>query len=78
LNLRPLRNPYFVILNGAQRSEESGFLAARISNLLEIIDTAGKSLPAKKEILRSLRSLRMTRGEFFAEVSTRNFSAAQS
>jgi hypothetical protein len=46
------------------------FGAAMISKLFVIISTAGKSLIAKDEILRSLRSLRMTSEEAFAEVSS--------
>jgi len=48
------------------------FGRAWISNLLVITATTGKNLASKSEILRSLRSLRMTSGDIFAEVSTLN------
>jgi hypothetical protein len=47
-------------------------MGERISILLVIIGNSGKSLSAKNEILRSLRSLRMTSGDNSAEVSTLN------
>jgi hypothetical protein len=45
------------------------FWRTMIFSLLIIIGAAGKSFAAKNEILRSLRSLRMTRRETFAVVS---------
>jgi hypothetical protein len=56
-----------------ERSEGSRILAPRISNLHRIIGTAWKSWAAKNEILRSLRSLRMTGLKTFAEVSSSRF-----
>jgi len=52
---------------------ESVFLATRISDMVLILVLAGKSPAAKNEILRSLRSLRMTKYVTIAEILTLNF-----